>query len=203
MAKKIVENGTRFWLDPEGSKVPETYVDKVDKKRDALVERTIKKIENANLRLKQLKEKIEMEVDRFLDGIAEQYGEDWKGNALLRNFDQSKEVQIKYGQTIGFDERLQVARQLIDRCIEKWSEGSDMKIRMLVNQAFKVDKKGQLDAKLILSLRQIKIKDNEWKQAMELIADSVKIENRRKYFIFKRKDVNGEWQTISMNFSYL
>jgi len=203
MAKKIVENGTRFWLDPEGNKVPETYVDKVDKKRDALVERTIKKIENANLRLKQLKEKIEMEVDRFLDGIAEQYGEDWKGNALLRNFDQSKEVQIKYGQTIGFDERLQVARQLIDRCIEKWSEGSDMKIRMLVNQAFKVDKKGQLDAKLILSLRQIKIKDNEWKQAMELIADSVKIENRRKYFIFKRKDVNGEWQTISMNFSYL
>ena len=153
--------------------------------------------------MKQLKEKIDMDMDRFLESVAAEYGENWKGNALLRNFDQSKEVQVKYGQTIGFDERLQIAKQLIDKCIEKWSEGSDMKIRMLVNQAFKVDKKGQLDSKMILSLRQVKINDKDWKQAMELIADSVKIENRRKYFIFKRKDVNGDWQTISLNFSYL
>lgn len=203
MAKKIVENKVIYWIDPSGEKVPVRYVDRTDKKRDMLVERTIKKIENANLKLKQLKEKIEMDVDRYLEAIAAEYGEDWKGNATLRNFDQTKEVQIKFGQTFSFDERLQVARQLIDKCIERWSEGSDMKIRMLVNQAFKVDKKGQLDAKLILSLRQIKINDKDWKQAMELIADSVKVENRRKYFIFRRKDVDGKWQTISMNFSYL
>lgn len=203
MAKKVIKNGTTSWIDHDGNNIPVRYIDPTDKKRDALVERTIKKIENESLRLKQLKEKIEQDINRFLETVATEYGQDWKGNASLRNFDQSKEVQIKYGQSISFDERLQVARQLIDRCIESWSEGSDMKIRMLVNQAFKIDKKGQLDAKLILSLRNIKIKDKDWKKAMDLISDSVKIENRRKYFIFRRKDVNGEWQTISMNFSYL
>jgi len=198
-----MEKEVKFWLDSEAHRIPIKFIGTTDKKRDALVERILKKVETTQLRMKQLKEKIDMDMDRFLESVAAEYGENGKGNALLRNFDQSKEVQVKYGQTIGFDERLQIAKQLIDKCIEKWSEGSDMKIRMLVNQAFKVDKKGQLDSKMILSLRQVKINDKDWKQAMELIADSVKIENRRKYFIFKRKDVNGDWQTISLNFSYL
>jgi len=203
MAKKEVKNGKRFWIDAEGNPIPESYVSKGDKKRDRLVEKLFKQAEKMNLKLKQMKENHLHEIERFLGEVAAEYGTDWKGNAELRNFSQDKEISVQINKKIAFNEKLQIARVKINQCIEKWSEDTDMKIRVLINRAFKVDAKGNLDSKLILSLRSIKIKDKLWMEAMELISESIQIEYSKKYLHFRFKDANGKWQTISLNFSHL
>ena len=113
------------WLDSAGNAIPQSYVKAIDKKRDALVERMIRLVEIEEKRLKELKEKISTEVDKYLRyslssaGVKENPG----GNYTFTNFSGNKQVEIKICKFLEFDERLQFAKSLIDDCLERWSEG--------------------------------------------------------------------------------
>jgi hypothetical protein len=36
---------------------------------------------------------------------------------------------------------------------------------------------------------------------MQLIDDAIKVTNTRKYFNFRQRNENGEWETVTLNFS--
>ena len=192
-----------FWIDAAGNHIPPKYVDQVDKKRDAMVEKLFRYASKTQDHLRKLKNLIEEDVKKYLAWLATIKGEkafNPGGNYQFKTFYGDKEICVRINKVIEFDERLKLAKQKIDRCIEKWSEGANDKLKTVIFDAFKVNKKGQVDTHRILGLRTLKIKDKEWAAAMELISEAITITGSRKYLIFhEREDSNGSWKTIRLD----
>jgi hypothetical protein len=102
-------------------------------------------------------------------------------------------------KNIEFDEKLALAKTIIDDCIRRWSDGANDKIMLLIDEAFKVDKKGNIDRDRVLSLRKLKIKDREWIRAMDIIAESMVIVGARTYVKFSVKNASGVWISIPLD----
>lgn len=191
------------WIDGAGNPVPPKYIDPVDKKRDALVEREFKAALAAQKQLAKFKAAVLSGISGYLDWLAQRNGEETLnpgGNYILTGFSGHKRIQIKINKVLEFDERLQLAKQKIDQCIEKWSDGANDNLKVIIFDAFKVDQKGQVDTRRILSLRKLQIKDAQWKAAMELIAEAVMVTGTRSYLLFQSKPhKDAEWETLRLD----
>ncbi|MDH5524472.1 MAG: DUF3164 family protein [Desulfobulbaceae bacterium] len=191
------------WIDSTGASVPARYIKPIDKKRDAMVERLITEAKRISERLDKLRGAIDVEVEKFLAQSAEDAGADCLnpgGNYIFSNFSGDRRLQIKTCACIDFDERLQFAKETIDKCLDRWSEGGNANLRAVVFDAFKVDIKGQVDVKRILGLRRLKIKDAEWEQAMELISNAITITGRKTYTYFsERPERTGDWKGVRLD----
>lgn len=212
-------------LGPGGDLLaPETWsknIDPLTKRRDRLVERVLKKTEKLNKQIVDTKNQVMDLVDGYLDKLADEQNLDaWQGNIELPDFAGTVKVRVKTSKIIEFDERLQVAKQILDGCFEKWfSKISDklegvggrdaiQNLRLVVNKAFGVDDSGKIDKKMILSLRQYKVRDKDWKRAMDLISQSVRVVNTRRYVtVFVRRNklgdraIGGDWEVLELNWS--
>jgi len=203
MAKKIKKGKIVCWVDPDGIATPEKYIQANVKRRDELVTKVMDKVKSLHKTMIKEKEVIEGEIDKYLSELAGEYGEDWKGNAQLVDFAGENMVVVKINKIVSFDEKLQIAKQKIDKLIGTWSKGASSKIVALVNQAFQVDSKGKLDKRRILGLQKLKIEDPEWEEAMQIINDSIQIERTKRYVAFFERDEDGEYKPIVLNFSSL
>lgn len=198
-----IKDNNNNWIDATGRPVPPKYIDQVDKKRDAMVEKIFRNAMQAQQRLRKFKELVAADVQKHLDYVAGLHGEEALnpgGNYALATFSGDKRVQIKINKVIEFDERLQLAKKKIDRCLARWSEGGDDNLRVVVFDAFKVDRKGKVDTARILGLRTLKIKDSEWLEAMELITEAITITGTRSYMIIQQKPTkDSEWETLRLD----
>ena len=190
------------WIDGTGNAIPVKYIDPVDKNRDRLVNRLMKKAEDLSEKICKLREDAFEEIESFIVETEKKYNVNVRtkvGNKAFIDFSNTIKVQVQVAHTIQFDERLSLAKAIIDECIKRWSEGSDDKIKLLIDQAFKVDKKGNLDKDRVLGLRSLKINDNEWRKAMDIISDSTKVIGSKRYISFKKKNEKGDWDAVSLD----
>lgn len=190
-----------YWKDGEGLLVPLKHVSKQDRKRDELVNELVADARKLELLIKAFKQTMSAKVDSYLEEEAASYGENWQGNARIRDFSQRLEVEISNAKLLTFDETLSIAKSKIDGCIERWAPGSRTEIIALVNQAFRVNQKGQMDVKALLKLPSLQIEDEEWQAAMAIIKDSVTVAGTRRYINFRERDDDERWNTIMLNFS--
>lgn len=203
MAKIVKKGKTVLWIDGEGVETPEKYIDKGIKDRDRFVSSHIGKARQMHTVLKNFKREMERDIAKFLEMSAQREGEEWIGGTTLWNFSMDESITIKVAKKWTFDEKLQIAKQKIDRVIANRSEGSDDLIVALVNRAFKVDSKGEVDAKQMIGLRQLKVEDELWNEAMELIADSQKVQSTKTYFYFQEAGADGKMVSIVLDFAAL
>ena len=156
--------------------------------------------------LADFKEKIRDEIFSFVELSYKQYGVKWggkKGNITLNTYDGKYRLVVSMNDNITFDERLQVARELIGKCLEKWSAGARAEIRLLVNDAFQVDKAGKISTARVLGLRRLDIKDKDWQKAMTAITESVQITGTKQYLRVYERDANGEYQMVPLDVAAL
>lgn len=203
MARIIKEGKHVYWLDGEGLKVPVEYVSEEDQQRDKFVDDLLDDAMRLQGLIGSYKAKMQKKVEAYLDEVAGNYGENWAGNARIRNFSQDAEVEVRQAKLLAFDETLAIAKKKIDNCISKWAQGSRTEIIALVNQAFRVNQKQQIDVKEIMKLLTLDIHDEEWQEAMEIIKKSITVESTKQYLIFRRRDETGKMQTITLNYSAL
>lgn len=198
MAKKDAKGN---WITPSGDTVPVRFVPKHDKDRDRLVEKLFKAAADVNHRLLALKDLTSGNINAYIERRTQEYklAPNREGNYILATFSGDKQLQMKIGKFIDFDDRLQFAKQKIDNCLERWSEGADAKLRTVVFDAFKIDRKGRVDTKRILGLRKLAIKDKEWQEAMDLIGKAVTVVSSKTYFMFRFKEADGEWRTMPLD----
>jgi hypothetical protein len=166
-----------------------------------MVTEVFEDVQKLHKELENLKETIREKTSAYLDKVADKYGEKWQGNAQLLDFSGERSIEIKISKNIEFDERLQIAKQKIDNYIKELVKNSGRDLVLLVNRAFRVDNKGKVDVRQILGLKQIAIDNPDWQEAMQLIDDAIKVTNTRKYFNFRQRNENGEWETVTLNFS--
>ncbi|MCU4601889.1 DUF3164 family protein [Acinetobacter ursingii] len=192
-----------YWEDPKGNLVPDANVKEIDKLRDQAVRALYAKAEELHNLLKEFKLQGFEDVTSFVQVSADQYGVKLggtKGNVQLTTFDGRLKVQRSIAETIGFTEQLQAAKKLIDECLEEWTQGTRDEIRVIINNAFSVDKKGDLSTTRILGLKRIEINHPKWQLAMQAISDSINVIGSKAYLrLSKRNDETGEYIPLSLD----
>ena len=192
-----------YWLDHKGNLVPDANVKEIDKLRDQTVRRIWALAEALHQEMKNFKATSFDDVATFVQISADQYGAKIggnKGNVQLLSFDGSLKIQRNIAEHIVFDERLQAAKHLIDECLKEWTTDGRDEIKAIINQAFNVDKKGEISTTKILGLKRIEIDHPTWLKAMQAISDSINIAGSKSYLRFyKRNDETGEYIPMSLD----
>ena len=194
------------WLDDRGRPVPEQYIPATDKKRDQLVERTFKKVVKLSEKIAETKCEIVGSIDKYLDELAKEnrVRENWKGNILLQNFDKSLCIERRIDDNIGFDEKLQMVKTIVDKWIAGRLDGIDENLGKVITQAFNVDKQGRVNTAMLMKLLHLEIEDSEWKKAMRMLKESIIVKSSKQSINFRRKvkkDSGETWEVIVLNFN--
>jgi len=199
---KQVQIPEGFWQDANGNLIPEKNVREIDKKRDALVHEIVEQAKAHSGLLTDFKAQVQSSIAEFVQESAAALKakvRNAKGNVTLLSYDGRYKVQSVNSDFIEFDERLQVAKSLVDKCIRKWSGGANDNLLVLINSAFDVDKGGNISASKILGLKKHDIDDPDWKKAMEAISQSVTVVSSKNYVRFYERQDGGEYKQISLN----
>lgn len=196
----------KYMTDSQGRKVPEEMVSDLDKLRDQTVRSITIKALAMRDQLAAFKRELRDELTAYLQLSAEKYGKVYggrKGNVTLMSYDGRYRILLAVNESIVFDERLQVAKGIIDECITRWAEGSRSEIRALVNDAFYVDKSGNLNTARILGLRRLDIQDAEWQKAMQAITESIQVAGSKEYLRIYQRDGEGEYRQVPLDVAAL
>jgi hypothetical protein len=189
--------------DRNGNLVPKDRVKDIDRERDKVVREIIKDASKVSGLIAEFKDNAMQAVADFADHSAAEYGAKLggkKGNMTLFTFDGSYKVELAVNENQAFDERLQVAKSLIDECIQDWMRGSNKNIQALVQDAFKVDKQGKVSVERILGLRRLNIEDERWDKAMDAISDSIQITGSKRYIrVYQLNEASGEYVRIPLD----
>lgn len=192
-----------YKLRADGSLIPESLIKPIDLARDQLVAELVAKAKNVSGAVAAFKAEAFREIDAFVDLSMEQYGVKvggTKGNVTLTSFDGRYKILRAWQDRITFDERLQAAKLLIDSCIKRWSAGGRDEMRLLVNDAFRVDKEGMISTGRVLGLRRHNITDVEWTQAMQAISDSVQVAGGKAYIrVYERVGETDRYEAVVLD----
>lgn len=192
-----------YWRDGNDALIPISKIKAIDKDRDSVVKQLCTQAKTASAALMAFKLTAMQAVNEFVERSLAEYDAKHggkKGNVTLISFDGQFKIQRAMQDNLVFDERLQVAQSLIAECIGAWSKGSNDNIKVLVNQAFQVDKTGKINTGRVLGLRQLKITDVKWLKAMEAISDSTRtISTKAHIRFYERDDASGEYFPIHLD----
>ena len=183
-----------FMLNARGGLDPVAIVKDVDKLRDDMVHEIVNESIQKHKELQEMKKRFFSTIEAFVRLSAEKYNLNYggkKGNMTFLSYDGMYKVVVSVNENIFFDERLQIAKELIDQCIQDWATDSRNEIKALIQDAFYVGKSGKLDKNRILGLRRLDIQDERWQKAMTAISDSIQIAGSREYIRIYERDLNN------------
>ncbi|BCS94594.1 sulfate transporter [Desulfoluna limicola] len=196
-----------YMKDMKGHLVPMDQVDELDLMRDALVKELVADAMATQKVLAEFKGKAMADTQAFVQLSGEEYGVKIggkKGNVSLLSYDGRYRIDRAMSDYIVFDERLQVAKELIDECILEWTDGSRSEVKALVEHAFKANSDGKVSTDKVLGLRRLKITHSTWKRAMEAITDSMNVAETKPYFrAYERDEETEAYKPIALALSAL
>lgn len=191
--------------DAQGRLVPESMIKPIDLERDKLVIGIVESALEQHASLARFKAATFGDIEAFVELSAEQYGVKLggkKGNVSLLSFDGRYRVDRAIQETIKFDERLQAAKELIDQCFQDWTQGSRDELKVIVNDAFRVDSSGEIRAGRVLALRRYDFTDERWLRAMQAVSDAVQVTGSKMFIrVYERVGDTNQYRLISLDIS--
>jgi hypothetical protein len=192
-------------MDAQGRLVPEAMIKPIDLLRDQLVLGIVKDARALSQKITETRASFFSDIAAFVATSAEGYGiklGGTKGNVTLVSYDGRYKVVRAIQETLRFDERLQVAKALIDSCLNRWSADARPELKVLINDAFQVDQAGNINTGRVLALRRLEIDDEEWKTAMRAINDALSVTGSKSYVrIYERVGDSDQYVPISLDMS--
>lgn len=186
-----------------GHLVPEDQVREHDKLRDQIARDLVAEALELNERLAKFKSRALGDIADLVSIAAERYdvrlgGK--KGNVTAATYDGEYKVMRSYAERITFSEELEAAKELINGCIMRWSEGANVNIRALVDRAFRTDSKGQIKTAAVLELLRLDIDDDEWQRAMEALKDSIQVAGTAVYIrVYQRIGDTDQYRAVPLD----
>lgn len=119
----VIPDGYR--LNDKGHLIPVDKIKEIDKLRDETVKKLVGQALSLQIQMRSIKEQVFGEFHNFVELSAQEYDTQIggkKGNVTLMSFDGKYKVQIAISDNLVFDERLQVAKSLIDECLTEWTK---------------------------------------------------------------------------------
>lgn len=199
----IEENGRRKMVDAKGREVPVDLV----RPQDQLMDETVRKVAGYALalsdQLRRFKDHTFDDISAFEALLAQEYETRLggaKGNKTLSSYDGLYQVQVQVQDRVDFGPELQVAKELIDECLNEWSADSRPEIQAIVTRAFNTDKEGQINRAEIFMLLRLDIDDVRWRRAMDAIRDAMRVVGKATYVRVKhRPNTEARWETVLLD----
>lgn len=199
------------WINAQGRPIPDSMVTPADRLKHELANRLADEAEELQETIRTFKRRALDEMATAKELLFEQYDVKVggpKGGFSIISFDGKTKAEVSVADRIIFGVELQAAKALIDECIESWSDGANDNLRVLVEDAFQVNKAGRIDTKRVLGLRKLPMKDTDgkpdarWGRAMEAISDAMIVDQTAIYFrVYRRNPRTNGMDQIVLDFS--
>jgi len=196
--------GAVYMPRADGAMVPIETVKEKDRVQDQMVRDLFAEAVAQSDRLAAFKAKAFADTQAMLRLLEEKYKAKGpggaKGNTSWFSYDGLMRIQIQVADLIRFGPELQVAKALLEECVSEWVEGARAELRVIVMDAFRKDKAGEIRTGAVLALRRYEIEDERWKRAMEAIADSIIVLGSKSYIRFShRPHLEAPWENVSLD----
>jgi len=191
-----------YMTNTQGHLVPVASIREIDIVRDSLVTELIMEAKLHSEETAKFKASCQARVSSFVEVAAQEHGITMggsKGNICLTSFDGRYKVIRAIDETIQFSEGLVVAREMIERCIQRWSDGANANLVALINKAFETDRAGNLSTARVLALASVKIDDAERRKAIDAIQQSVQVASTKSYVRFYERNALGQYIQIPLD----
>lgn len=202
----IVEvDGKKYRTNAKGSLVPVELVKAQDELEDETVRKMIGYGKALSEQIARFKAHTFNDIGAFEALLAQEYktaigGK--KGNKTLLSYDGLFKVQVQIAEAFDFGPQLQIAKELVDECLNEWAADSGPELRAIVTKAFNTDKEGQINRSEIFMLLNLDIADERWKRAMQAIRDAMRVIGSKTYVRFyERASQTDGWQAITIDLS--
>ena len=198
-----IVNGKQYMADAKGSLVPVEAVKPADKLEDETVRKIMDFARELSAQIGRFRGHTFTDLGEF-DALLEQdYGAKRggrKGNRTYQTFDGCQKVQVQVSDFIDFGPQLQIAKGLIDECLNEWAADSRPEIRAVVTRAFNTDKEGHINRSEIFMLLRLDIEDERWVKAMEAIRAAMRVTGSKTYIRFyERPALDAEWKAVTID----
>ena len=191
-----------YMQNAQGHLVPVSAIRTIDIVRDDLVCDLIREAKLHSAEMAKFKASCQARVSSFVEVAAQEHGVSMggtKGNVSLTSFDGRYKVLRAIDETIQFTEGLVVAREMIERCIQRWSDGANANLVALINKAFETDRAGNISTARVLGLASVQIDDEEWRGAIDAIQQSVQVASTKSYIRFYERNEVGQYVQVPLD----
>jgi SpoVK/Ycf46/Vps4 family AAA+-type ATPase len=175
----------QYYTDPAGEQVPAKYVKPYDRERDRIAQRILKLWSEEQARLAKVKADTIDLIHKLMDKAASDADVSLggaKGNVQFRSFDGNITIGVDRNYRTEFDERLQLAQQLITEAVAEMTDRvDDADLSEIARRAFQPRKSGNLDMQRIRDLRTYNVSHPKWKKACEIISECERTIGHRDY----------------------
>jgi|TARA_R100001224_G_C3996195_1_gene141012 hypothetical protein len=186
-----------------GHLVPEAQVRDQDKLRDQVARDLATEALELSGKLAAFRKKALSDIADLVSIAAAKYDVQLggtKGNVTVSTYDGRFKVTRTYAERVTFTEELEAAKELINDCIMRWSEGANVNIRALVDRAFRTDSKGQIKTTAVLELLRLEIDDAGWQRAMAALKDSIQSAGTSVYIrVYQRIGNSDQYQAVPLD----
>lgn len=200
---KNIVDGTEYMRDGKGALVPVSLIKPQHLLEDELVRKVMGYAIALSAQVARFKEHTFDDLGQFEALLAQQYGATLggaKGNKTLTSHDGLFKITVQVADNIVFGSELQIAKSLVDECLNEWSQGSRDEIRAIVQRAFNTDKAGQINRSEIFMLLRLEITDPRWQSAMQAIRDAMRVEGSKTYVrCHRRESIDGAWIPVTID----
>ncbi|RNC91085.1 MAG: DUF3164 family protein [Oricola sp.] len=196
-------DGGKFMLDAKGVPQLVEFIKTEDLMEDALVRHELGFAVALSEQIDRFRAHVMDRLAEFDDDLAAKYGAKKggkKGNRTYQTVDRLFKVEVKVADFLEFGPQLQVAKSLVDECLNEWTADGRPEARAIVTRAFNTDKKGTINRSAILMLMRLDFDDERWRQAMDAIRDAMRVFSSKEYVrFFRRNSINDPWQPITID----
>lgn len=200
----IVEiDGVAYMPDTKGGLLPVELI----KPKDKLIDEQVRKVMGFATALSEQLARFKGHTFEDLGALdamlAQEYGAKVggpKGNRTYMTFDGLMKIEVRVADQLDFGPELQIAKSLVDECLNEWSADSRPEIRAIVTRAFNTDKEGKINRSEIFTLLALEIADPRWQEAMRAVRESIRVVGSKTYMRFQMRDrYDGPWATVTID----
>lgn len=195
--------GKPFMYDNKGSLVPVDLVKPQHKLEDQTVREIMGYAVALSDQVARFKAHVFDDIGAFEALLAEQYDSKIggaKGNKTLMSHDGLFQIKVQVADSITFGPELQVAKQLVDECLNEWAADARQELRAIVTRAFNTDKEGQINRSEIFMLLRLEIEDERWQRGMTAIRDAMRVVGSKTYVrCYQRATHDAPWEAVTID----
>ncbi|MFZ5749892.1 MAG: DUF3164 family protein [Pseudomonadota bacterium] len=200
---RVLIDGVEHLVDGDGIKVPVSVVKPQHLLEDQLVRDEMGHAVALSEQIARFLGHVTDNLGAFEALIAERYGArvgGAKGNKTLMTFDGLMKITVQVADSVVFGPELQIAKSLVDECLNDWTAQAGDELRAVVTRAFNTDKEGQINRAALYSLLRLEIADERWQRGMQAIRDAMRVVGSKSYVRFyRRPTANAPWQPVTID----
>lgn len=194
---------TAFMHDAKGGMIPVNLIKPQHLLEDELVRKIMGHAVALSEQVARFKEHTFDDLGTFEALLAQEYASSLggaKGNKTLTSHDGLLQIKVQVADNVVFGPELQIAKTLVDECLNEWAAGARDEIRAIVTRAFNTDKAGQINRSEIYMLLRLDIEDPRWQRAMDAIKDAMHVVGSKTYIrCYRRESFDGAWAPVSID----